>query len=697
MGLTEFVSGDMIHTRGEKVETLEILLKGTVNAVCGNGVVTLRTGAIIGSFENPEYLFDYEADSDVSLFVYDLKNADIISIVGQNQRIASTLAVSAISTMFELNNWLRKSISIANQNYAGLKEEILDYEEQCYKLGQSPKEFPELKTIEKPCAEYVMQEWEYMYFSSLRDNAETLKGTFFSESPRCLGIIMQTISVSRAISFRMIEQSEYLATFTAKKSDFEMEYNFIKAKVNSAEQEGSEDELHTITGAMDLILGYSGMEAEKCKRFKEVVAEFGALKDKTDTGDTTRVLRRDITALFYELYELVFLKSVNDGHLSDEVKMFLMFGFVDENLAGEANTQQLYLLMRKWKPDHTERILNIYEWLKKIYYMEVNPSKNEFDQDYFEFLKEQARSGSLTQGQIESAKQSAKLRLKFEIQNMFTSCNRLTYGHITSFVPVFYAEEVIRPLDTCMCTPERVRAAEEAVEKIDYSCFAREQVVSFEKYEVNQFYVSRIVRPQYILLPNVGERCTFWQDIDGKRRDTPGRLMVPLFYVGSLEDAVIRMVGEFRWELCRRIQGMRWNDVTDPSLTSEYNDYLQFYRKNSELSADVKEKIKTALSSARNNYRAVFVSDYFNYIKFEAAGSVRLNKYVRNMLFKYCPFRADIRNELASNPQYGELIEKRKIKQAQKIKLVDNTIHKIRQKGGDVPEEVAYEMEYLKM
>ena len=37
------------------------------------------------------------------------------------------------------------------------------------------------------------------------------------------------------------------------------------------------------------------------------------------------------------------------------------------------------------------------------------------------------------------------------------------------------------------------------------------------------------------------------------------------------------------------------------------------------------------------------------------------------------------------------------IKQAQKIKLVENTVHKIRQKGGEVPEEVAYEMEYLQM
>ena len=40
---------------------------------------------------------------------------------------------------------------------------------------------------------------------------------------------------------------------------------------------------------------------------------------------------------------------------------------------------------------------------------------------------------------------------------------------------------------------------------------------------------------------------------------------------------------------------MRWNDITEPSLTSEYCDYIQFYRKNHDLSAEAKEKIKNAL------------------------------------------------------------------------------------------------------
>ena len=53
----------------------------------------------------------------------------------------------------------------------------------------------------------------------------------------------------------------------------------------------------------------------------------------------------------------------------------------------------------------------------------------------------------------------------------------------------------------------------------------------------------------------------------------------------------------------------------EKSLTAEYCDFIQYYRKNSDLSADAKEKIKTALSRARNSYREVFVKDYQAWIK----------------------------------------------------------------------------------
>lgn len=65
---------------------------------------------------------------------------------------------------------------------------------------------------------------------------------------------------------------------------------------------------------------------------------------------------------------------------------------------------------------------------------------------------------------------------------------------------------------------------------------------------------------------------------------------------------------------------------------------MQFYRKNFELSADAKEKLKNALFRAKNNYREVFVKDYQNWIKYESRGSYRLNQGFQtdtvNLLFR---------------------------------------------------------------
>ena len=55
---------------------------------------------------------------------------------------------------------------------------------------------------------------------------------------------------------------------------------------------------------------------------------------------------------------------------------------------------------------------------------------------------------------------------------------------------------------------------------------------------------------------------------------------------------------------------------------------------------------------SRNSYREVFVKDYQAWMKYESQGSFRLNKVARDILVRYCPFAKDIRQGLATNPQY---------------------------------------------
>ena len=77
--------------------------------------------------------------------------------------------------------------------------------------------------------------------------------------------------------------------------------------------------------------------------------------------------------------------------------------------------------------------------------------------------------------------------------------------------------------------------------------------------------------------------------------------MLPIFLDTDVDAAMVKLFGRFRWELCRTIQGTAWNNIQVKSLTSEYSDFVQFYRKNRELSDDKKDKLKMQIQKCRNN------------------------------------------------------------------------------------------------
>ncbi|MCR4890992.1 MAG: cyclic nucleotide-binding domain-containing protein, partial [Lachnospiraceae bacterium] len=213
--------------------------------------------------------------------------------------------------------------------------------------------------------------------------------------------------------------------------------------------------------------------------------------------------------------------------------------------------------------------------------------------------------------------------------------------------------------------------------------------------KINQFSYSVEVLPIFILMPTVGSRAALWQEIDGKVRTTPGRMIAPLFYFEDLDDCITSLTGSFRWEMCKREQGGRWNDVRDPSLTSKYNDYLQFYRKNRDISPELRERIKQDLQRARNNFRNMFVMDYMLYIKYESTGAQRMNKIARDILFEFCPFARPIRDRMASSPQYGKLIERHNLKTATKLRPLNTIVQKLAG-AEEIPSEITEEIKFTK-
>jgi len=339
----------------------------------------------------------------------------------------------------------------------------------------------------------------------------------------------------------------------------------------------------------------------------------------------------------------------------------------------------------------------MYEWLKAIYEGRKEPSKNEFDLDYSQYLLEKLKTKKITEAQMKQLQDNRELKVKYEIQNMFTSGNRATYGKITTFCPILGEYDLINSVEKMLVTAERLEEVINQIRKIDFSVFYREVLFSDPDKGINHENIMKEVLPDIILMPNAGTKAMMWQETAGVKRDTSARFMFPVFTAVDLEDMMIETMGRYRWEICRKIQGVHWNDIREKSLTAEYCDYMQFYRKNFELSADAKEKLKNALFRAKNNYREVFVKDYQNWIKYESRGSYRLNKVSRQILMTYCPFSKELRNELKANPMYQELLNRYDIQSSRSVKRILAVYDKYKRAGGELNQDLRDNLLYYQM
>ncbi|MCL2620022.1 MAG: hypothetical protein FWD97_03690, partial [Defluviitaleaceae bacterium] len=447
------------------------------------------------------------------------------------------------------------------------------------------------------------------------------------------------------------------------------------------------------------ILEYSEIAEEDANRFARNIHDFTLVRDRTSTEDNVYRLRREITSDFFKIYTPVFLKSLRDDNVPTVIKMFLNFGYMDAALAGVENADYLYSIADSYKGDPSRGVYTITEWLTAIYNGEKEPSQGDLDTDYASSVKDIIQSKRLHGPDAE--KEEKRLladkegKMLFELESVFPIGNKITFGRVSSYVPVFADSNVQRSLKTSLVTADKLSEVMDEILKLDFSAFHREVVYSNQELEINSTQLDVEVMPNFILMPNVGVRGALWQEIEGRNRNTSARMFFPAFYLEDTKQALIRLAGEFRWEMCKRVQGARWSDATYPSLTSEYFTYLQFYRNNKDLSMDAKSSVKTEIMRARNVYRAVFVNNYVDWLMYECNGSQRLNKVARKIMAMYCPFPEEVRERLSTNPQYSEPLKLRDLQNKQAIQKLGNMIQKIDKMDRPVPQELKDQMEFL--
>lgn len=702
MGLVKLEKGQILHRAAkDTVSTIEIVVKGTIGISNQFTSISLGVGGLLGIVEIPgnTYIYTYEALEECAIYSYSFNSEeDIPKVIKANPKITPILAAQCVETAAKCCDVYDKEYNEALSEYNQIMQDYSDYPQLCIKVGEAAKSFPEIDQLISPERNNDIPEWSFSFIRGLKDHDAVLRKTVYPLSlDIAIGIIMMNYTVFSKISNASQLLIEYRKVLKTKASAFISTMKVIRAKLNDIEKsEENGESVVTIVNALNTILLYSELPQDVTTKFEEEINEFKKNENRYDSSDEARALRRSIGNSFYDIYSHAFLKSLTDEALPMELKMFFMFGFVDEELAGEKNTAILYNMAKAYTPDPDGKVLTVYEWLKKIFNLEVDPSRNEFDQDWPTYLREQKTSGSITQEQLESMANSPTSRLNFEIHNLFALGNKMTFGRISSFVPVFDVQNVLRPLDSAYLTAARINDYYKMIRSVDYGVFCRQAVYSNTEIGITQLYYADDITPYMILMPNIGSRASLWQEIEGKKRSTPARLVVSIFNTENTDECMIKLFGEFRWEMCKTEQGVHWNDVTDPSLTSMYCDYLQFYKKNPALSADNKEKLKTDLKKYSNNFKNMFIADYLAYVKFEAAGSLRLNKIAREILFTFCPFAKELREKVAENPQYGELINHYNSRINNLAKPVINAIHKLNKDGVEIPPQISGQLEYLK-
>ncbi|HEX2946071.1 MAG TPA: hypothetical protein VHT96_08950 [Clostridia bacterium] len=451
-----------------------------------------------------------------------------------------------------------------------------------------------------------------------------------------------------------------------------------------------------LKGSAEKILEYSEISEEKATCFMMNLVAFRNLKNRLSADESARAIRTAISDLFFEIYPAVFKKAYLNKDDSRLIKMFLMYGYMDEKLLDNSQTIALYKLAGAERTSGIPNIHHMDEWFARIYDMERDPSVNSFGSDYFDTFRELKKQGKYTDKDKPNYDKDRDGRLDFENKNMFCQNHRLCQGQISVYFPILHRDMAPHNPVRSLVTPEKIKDRLDKILEVDFSAFHREIHFRDAEKGIEKEIVMMQVLPDIILVPVYGTRAMMWQEISGRVRSTPGRFLVPVFTDENLDDMLLKLVGNFRWELCRTMMGAAWNDISQSSLTSEYADFIQFYRKNHDLSDDAKEKVKASITKNHNRLRDIFTSDYEIWINNESKGNPRLNKVARSLLLKHCPFAKAIRSQLEQQPIYTEMLMAVKFQRQKQARELENHYKYYLKANGEIDPTLQKNLEFYR-
>jgi len=220
----------------------------------------------------------------------------------------------------------------------------------------------------------------------------------------------------------------------------------------------SDEEIYqSLRGTLQQLIDFSEVPKDSLKVFVDAMNTFVRAKDRMSTEDDFRALRRQIADGFYTIYRAIFLKTLKEERtLPKAVELFLNYGFTDERLLTKEQTLDLCRLDVSTNNKYHCNLYTIPEWLHAVYTNKRQPSKNEFDMEYIEMLREQKKMGEINADEEKKLANDQMKKLEYEMQNMFRYNHRIVNGQPSVFVPVLCSEQMMSSPSRAAITKDRM-------------------------------------------------------------------------------------------------------------------------------------------------------------------------------------------------------------------------------------------------
>ncbi len=421
--------------------------------------------------------------------------------------------------------------------------------------------------------------------------------------------------------------------------DLVREKKFIEPK-SQPSPKNSDVFLEEYMDSISQILAYSGLQQNICGQIRNLVKTY-----KEHPGYIRREHKQEDYKILIRLYKACFVKFRSQTeNVPKPVLLFMYFFFLDETLVSNKRIIDLEASIAVLKsaspmlPNSGVKI-SIHllpDWLNLVLGGKKNPSKNQMGQSY-----DQVQKSKLLWNQGEEVKnlrdKEYLLRLlDWELDSLlYTGLLGISLNPNLSY-PILSEDRFYGNTEASLLYPRKISSSVEQVLKMDAGLFNRLVCVTSPLNTNQQDWIRKEFFADCILLPYAGDRGVLWQETsDGNLARS--RLLFPTVFKENIGLAVTKTLGEFRWETERTFRGRKWKDSLPVTLTSQYNEYLEMFQKDPDLTSEAKKKVEQQWSNVRRNIKDMFSVDYANWILYEVVGKPRLNRNAREILTRFVP------------------------------------------------------------